>query len=142
MGKEIFISWSNRYELGLQIIDDQHKELVRLTNALHETCCQGKEFVKSGFQTAVQATVDYVGKHFSAEEKIMQQVNYPHIAEHKLEHEKFVKKVLQDVKDFQEGKTFVPNKFAYFLKDWILGHIALTDKKLVDYLLKIKTPSA
>ena len=131
----VFIPWEDRFAVGIPLIDDQHKQLIDLANALHDTCRQGKEFVPEGFKKAVGAAVEYVNVHFSTEEKIMAKVNYPGMAEHKTEHQEFIKKVLAEVKNFEDGAHFVPNRFVVFLRDWTLSHIALMDKKLADYVL-------
>jgi hemerythrin len=47
-------------------------------------------------------------------------------------------KVLQDVRDFENGKKFVPNLFVRYLKDWILAHIAVEDKKYAEHILALK----
>jgi len=132
-----FIPWEDRFALGIPLVDDQHKELVRLANALHDTCRQGKEFVPEGFRKAAGAAVEYVKVHFSTEEKIMERVKYPGTAEHKVEHQEFIKTVLLEVKNFEDGKSFVPNRFVLFLKEWILSHIALMDKKMATYVLDL-----
>ena len=131
----VFIPWEDRFAVGIPLIDEQHKKLLSLANKLHDNCRQGKEFVPEGFRAAAAAAVAYVSEHFSTEEKIMERVNYPGMAEHKREHQEFVKKVLTEVKNFEDGKAFVPNRFVMFLKDWTLSHIALMDKKLAIYVL-------
>jgi len=136
--KDVFIPWDDRYSVGVNIIDEQHKELLHLTNELYNTCKQGEEFSREAFQRAAKVAVDYVGKHFFTEEKIMDTVKYPNMVAHKTEHKNFVKRVLANVKDFEEGRNFVPNNFVRFLKDWILSHVAMTDKGMGDYLLVLK----
>ncbi|MCL2192588.1 MAG: bacteriohemerythrin [Treponema sp.] len=133
----VFIPWEDRFAVGIPLVDNQHKELLNLANALHDTCRQGKEFVPEGFKKTAGAAVEYVKVHFSTEEKIMERVNYPGMAEHKAEHQKFVRKVLEEVRNFEDGVSFVPNRFVAFLKDWILSHIALMDKKMADYVLDL-----
>jgi hemerythrin len=136
--EEVFVEWEDRYALGIPIVDEQHKELLALTNALYQACRQGDETARLQFKEAVHSTVDYVKFHFSAEEKILERVKYPAIAKHKQEHEGFVKKVLEEVKSFESGKTFIPNAFARFLRDWILTHIALSDKEYTEYITRLK----
>ena len=133
-----FISWDRRYSLGIHIIDDQHKELLRLTNTLYRACRQKQEFSRKCFRDAMQNAVKYIKVHFSTEEKIMEKINYPDMTKHKFEHQEFVKKVLSEAANFDEGQTFVPNRFVYFLKDWVLGHIAMTDRKMAEYLFEMK----
>jgi hemerythrin len=83
--------------------------------------------------------VAYVKYHFAAEEKLLEQVKYPDLALHKKEHESFVKKVLEGVKEFEEGKKFIPNVFVRYLKEWVLAHIAVEDKKYAEYILRLKS---
>ncbi|MDR1324807.1 MAG: bacteriohemerythrin [Treponema sp.] len=133
---EDFVTWEDRYALGIPFIDAQHKELLRLTNVLFVACQDGS--ANDIFRETIKGTVKYVSEHFSAEEAMMNRIKYPKLAEHKKEHEAFVQKVLEDVRQFESGHSFVPNTFVRFLKDWILTHIAVSDKKYADYIMHIK----
>ncbi|MDR1903327.1 MAG: bacteriohemerythrin [Treponema sp.] len=134
----ILVEWDDRYLIGIQLIDDQHKELIDLTNKLYAGCLAGDEAAKAYFLETVHGTVDYVKYHFTAEEKILENVKYPALTEHKKFHEGFVKQIFDDVKSFEGGKKFVPNVFVRYLKDWILTHIAVEDKKYASYILNLK----
>ncbi|MDR0525856.1 MAG: bacteriohemerythrin [Spirochaetaceae bacterium] len=138
MGDNLFVKWENRYAVGIRVIDEQHKQLINLTDALFESCRQGEGFAREHFGEVLSAAVDYVAFHFSTEEQIMIRVNYPEYPAHKQEHEGFVKKVLEDKKRFEKGQSFVPNGFARYLRDWILSHIAVSDKLIVDHILRLK----
>jgi hemerythrin len=138
MNNDILVEWDDRYSMNIQFIDDQHKELINLTNALYKGCLGGDETARSYFMETIRGTVDYVKYHFSAEEKMMESIHFPDLVQHKKEHESFVKKILADVERFQGGKKFVPNEFVRYLKDWILTHIAIEDKKYSDYILDLK----
>jgi hemerythrin len=128
--------------VGIPLIDNQHKELIKMTNDLYAACLGGTEAAREPFRKAVRGTVDYVKYHFAAEEKILENIKYPEIALHKREHESFVRRILEGVKDFEEGKSFVPNIFVRYLKDWILAHIAVEDKKYAGYILSLKKKNA
>jgi hemerythrin len=142
MGKDVFVEWDDRYSVGIPLIDDQHKELLEMTNDLYEACREGTEAATAHFKIAVRGTVDYVKYHFVAEEKMLANVKYPGFAAHKKEHESFVMKILTDVKDFEDGKKFVPNIFVRYLKDWILTHIAVEDRKYAGFILDLKKQNA
>jgi hemerythrin len=142
MDEKILVEWDDRYSVGIPLIDEQHKELVNMTNALYGGCLAGDEAAQAYFMETIHGTVDYVKYHFAAEEKILENVRYPELAEHKRAHEGFVKQIFEDVKSFQGGKKFVPNVFVRYLKDWILTHIALQDKKYAEYILNLKRQGA
>jgi hemerythrin len=136
--EKILVEWDDRYAIGIPLIDDQHKELIDLTNKLYAGCLAGDEAGRTYFMKTVHGVVDYVKYHFSAEERILEKVDYPALAEHKRAHECFVKQVFDDVKSFEGGKKFVPNVFVRFLKDWILTHIAVEDKRYAEYIMNLK----
>ncbi|MDR1231722.1 MAG: bacteriohemerythrin [Spirochaetaceae bacterium] len=137
-GSKLFIEWDQRYSVGIPKIDDQHKELVRLTNELYDSCMESNEVMTAKFKSTLSALVRYVSEHFGAEERLLQRVNYPRYIDHKREHEDFVKKILEEVKLFNSGKSFVPNNFVRYLKDWTLSHIAVSDKAYSEYLFSLK----
>jgi hemerythrin len=135
---QLFIEWDQRYSTGIPKIDDQHKELVRLTNELYASCLSSDEEMRAKFKSTLSSLVCYVSEHFGAEERLLQRVNYPRYIDHKKEHEAFVKKILEEVKLFNSGKSFVPNNFVRFLRDWTLSHIAVSDKAYADYIFSLK----
>jgi hemerythrin len=135
---DLYVEWDGRYAIGIPLIDEQHQELIRLTNELYKACLKSDAAGKELFKVAIKAAVDYVKFHFSAEEKLLENVDYPQIVVHKKQHEEFIMKVLAEAKNFEEGKKFVPNVFVRFLRDWILSHIAVMDKKYAAYIFDLK----
>ena len=134
-----FVPWKNVYSIGIQVVDEQHKHLLKLTNDLYRACSEdGGDVIVDRFKATAQAAVEYVEVHFSTEEKLMERTNYPDMAAHVLEHKNFVHQVLENVRDFENGKHYAPNAFVRFLKDWILEHIALVDKKFGSYLVQMR----
>jgi hemerythrin len=133
MEKKVFVEWDNRYLTGIPLIDSQHKKLIEMTNNLYECCLGGTEDVQNCFKDAVHGTVEYVKYHFTAEEKMLENMRYPDLIAHKKEHEGFVRRILAEVRNFEEGKKFVPFIFVRFLRDWILAHIAVEDIKYATF---------
>ena len=134
------VNWRPSYSIGINLIDEQHKKLINLTNRLFRSCMsgQGQENSRSIFIDTLHVAVDYVGYHFGTEEKIMERVNYPQFKEHKKQHTDFVKEVFIKVDDLNSGKYPNPISFVYFLKEWVLHHIAVRDKKMGEYLLALR----
>ena len=138
MAENVIVRWQTSYSVGIKLVDDQHKELIGLTNKLFASCMAGMERSKNTFLDVIHEAVDYVAYHFGTEEKIMERVNYPDFLTHKKEHEFFVREVFDKVEDFKNGKLLTPLQFVYFLRDWVLNHIAVSDKKMGVYLMLLK----
>jgi hemerythrin len=133
------ITWNAAYSVGIEFIDNQHKELVRMTNALFTGCRRGGTLEDVAFLKTLRNAVEYAQTHFATEEKYMRQTNYPDLPAHKAEHEAFVAEVRKQIKTFDNG-TAEPLKLARFLKDWLLNHIAVSDKKYTPYFEGLTFP--
>jgi len=139
---ENYVEWSDSYSLGIKMIDDQHKGLLDIVNDLYSHST-GNEFEEMlYFKDVIHQSVDYIKNHFMVEEKLLVATKYPGYAEHKKAHDQFTLTVVASAKDFESGKRFVMEKFAHFLRDWILSHIAVMDQDYATYLRKIATRKA
>ena len=138
MPEKKVVQWQNTYSVGIKLIDEQHMELITLTNKLFNNIMAGRERSRTTFLSTIHDAVDYVGYHFSTEEKVMERINYPDYLEHKKEHSTFVREVFNKVEEFKAGKVLAPLTFVYFLRDWVLHHIAVNDKKMGDYLIALQ----
>jgi hemerythrin len=130
--KEV-VTWSASYSVGIKIIDDQHKGLLDFVNDLfnHSSGNEREELLY--FKEVIHTVIDYIKQHFSTEEKLLTGINYPHFVDHKKAHDEMTLEVIKSAKDFELGKRLVLERFAYYLKDWILTHIAVMDKQYVSY---------
>jgi hemerythrin len=125
--------------MGVKVIDDQHKGLLDFVNDLfnHATGNEAEERIY--FKEVIDQAVQYIKLHFQTEEKLMISTKFPGHAEHKKAHDDFTLMVVKSVKAFESGKRLVLEKFARFLKDWVLTHIAVVDKQYADYFKKVAT---
>lgn len=130
------IEWSDDFSVHNKLIDEQHRELIRITNEFYVNCQTGGVIAKVSFLTALKAAVHYVKTHFSTEEEIMRKVQYPEFEQHKKQHDDFVAEVQRQSKLFENEDNPDPAKFVSFLQNWIFGHIAASDKKYASYLDK------
>lgn len=127
------IDWSDElYSVNIAEIDSQHKRLVDIINKLHASMSSGSsQEILSGIFNEL---IDYTIYHFKHEENLMAAHGYACLALHQREHEKFVNKILDYKKDFQDGKLFVGINVMKFLSDWLLTHITGTDRKYTAHL--------
>ena len=130
------VRWSESYSVGFDIIDNQHKELVKMTNTLLNGCKMGGSAAEAAFMKTVRDAIQYAQTHFFTEEKYMRLSKFPELDVHKQEHENFIITVKNAVKEYEEKKSD-PGALARFLKEWLLNHIAQSDKKYAPYLKTI-----
>jgi hemerythrin len=123
------LTWDEKYSLGIIEIDNQHKKLVDIMNELHDAmkARRTKEVVES----IIIMLADYTKTHFQTEEKYFSKFAYTETVDHKQEHVDFVKHVIGFKDDFVSGKLSVTMDIMNFLRDWLLKHILVTDKKYV-----------
>ena len=78
------IKWNSSLSVGINEIDDQHKEMVELMNELHRSLKQ-KRSPKTSLRI-FHALVQSTQIHFSVEESLMRIFGYPDHEEHKHHH--------------------------------------------------------
>ena len=133
----MLIEWDESLSIGINEIDAQHKHLVNLINKLNYSLEIGQ--TKDMVQTALSGMVDYTIIHFLTEENYFNKFGFEKAEEHKKAHKTFIDKVeefkkeveLQDT-NFDESNVYIAKEMANFLKDWIINHIKVTDKKYVN----------
>jgi hemerythrin-like metal-binding protein len=126
-----YIDWTDDFSVKVEKIDLQHKNLVAMINELHENMTVHKE--QSVQLEIVQKMIAYTDYHFKTEEQLMQETDFPGSANHKVEHEKFVKKALE-IKERLDKKGLVLSiEILSYLKQWLKHHILNTDKKYSDH---------
>ncbi len=129
-----FFQWEQRYALGFESIDEDHKVLVGLINELFESISKGEG--NRAIQGIVSRLVDYGRNHFKREEFYMQSINYPETLNHTSQHNEFIKKIDGFVEKLDAGVNRISVEVITFLRDWLINHILNTDKKFVMELLK------
>jgi hemerythrin len=128
------VFWENKYATGIEVIDTQHKKLIDITNELYRACLSRSRTLDAVFKESMSRMVEYVRYHFTEEQELLQRIGYPKALEHKRQHDTLIKQILEAAKDYDSGKKFVPNTFVRTLRDWVFGHIAVSDKIFSDYI--------
>lgn len=119
------MTWSDKYSVGVQSIDDQHAGLVETLNELHEAMMKGQANVVTG--KLLIALVDYTREHFASEEMIMASAKYPGFAQHREKHRDLTRQVEEFVGRYQRGEIRINLQLLNFLSDWLSTHILKDD---------------
>ncbi len=127
---EQFIKWNDKYNTGNFVIDHQHQRLVQLINDLEEVIRQN-DLKPTLLNVIFDEVTEYTRYHFQTEEELMETVNYSGIVEHKLLHKEFVRELTVFRAEAEAGAVHIDTALCKFLKDWLLGHIASEDPKII-----------
>lgn len=120
-------NWSDKYSVSVSEMDNQHKELMNILNELYDAMSARKS--NEVLSSVITKLLNYTRKHFTAEEMYMQKYNYPAYANQKKEHDFFVNKIQEFQKDLNAGKLTLSIDISTFLKNWLVNHISVEDKK-------------
>lgn len=130
MKLETFV-WTDELSVGVDAMDDQHKELVTKINKLVEDLAGDSPEAYNDFKDLA----GFVVQHFDDEEKFMESVGYPGLDTHKVIHKQLLDKVGGFEGDIKDGSV---DKFQLinFLKMWLRSHIMGIDMKYGEHANK------
>lgn len=123
--------WDEKYSVGIQSIDDQHKEIFRLLDQMFQALKSGIAPQMIG-KTITELEL-YSSSHFHREEFFFREFNYPGSAEHIKEHQKFIDKIATLKADAKAGKLESSFELLHFLKAWIGHHILVVDMEYSEH---------
>jgi hemerythrin len=121
------MQWKAEYEIGIEPIDSQHRQLVDTISYL-EAASEDSQNEEMG--RAIKFLVDYANFHFSDEESFMQKQGYPAYEQHKILHKAFVHKLTEVLLTLKEGGTIQLQELVEFLTGWLSNHILEEDRKI------------
>jgi len=124
--------WSKKLMVGINLIDEQHMELVKMINELHRAMKMKKGAKESS--RILENLANYTVYHFGSEEELFEKYKYPERHAHKEFHDNLVAKVLEFKVEFEKGKASLSMDLMTFLTDWLRNHILKTDKEYVPFL--------
>ena len=127
-------SWDSNLETGIDLIDNQHKELFRLLDNVTEaikTNNLDEEVMKS-----LVFLSDYTNHHFSEEEEIMKKNNYHSLPQHKQIHNELKIYVANMIADIEKNGIDITSIILIQQKisDWLVNHIGKVDKAFSVFL--------
>jgi len=133
--------WREQLSVGNNVIDSDHKYLFELINKVEQSLQTEN---KNDLSASLNDLAKYSEVHFDREEKIADAIGYHQVAHLKKSHQNLLK-VLDQMKAEiisveYEWTLEKINKFAQFLRDWIINHVIKEDL-LMKPLLQKYSPS-
>lgn len=126
--------WTPDLELGVPIIDGQHKNLILRIQALVVTL-QSKRS-RSALRECLRFLEQYTNEHFHTEERFIAEQGFPDAEAHKKLHDHFRDNItkagafIQANPDSEKSMQLVKS----LLVNWYVQHIKGVDRKYIEYL--------
>ncbi|ERP31154.1 bacteriohemerythrin [Chitinivibrio alkaliphilus] len=125
------IEWNSTYSVGVAVLDQQHQRIINVINTLLTSSVDvSSEEISDTLDTMTR----YAEEHFSYEERLLAENNYPGIEEQKEEHRKFIHKTVQFCMKTMVHKGSVPNEVRTYLTLWWNHHIRSSDMAYKEFL--------
>ena len=127
------IAWDEKMSVGVQALDEDHRQLVRMVNELYESILA--EDAGGVLQSVLDRLTLYTVEHFRREEELFLRYGYPEAEAHANEHARLIAQVEKARKNFGSGGNAVLSlELINFLRQWLLSHIQGVDKKYGPFL--------
>ena len=128
------IEWDQSLSIGIRLIDDQHKALIKRLNDVSvaiENNIGEREISKT-----LEFLSEYADYHFSTEEKHMAEQGFPGLETQKIKHQEFMDTLSNLDQDFEEeGSTrALSDAINNFLFNWLTNHIQGLDQQFGNFL--------
>lgn len=126
------LEWNVSLSIGVESIDDEHKRLIKIANALIKISngCGGK----SQLIRALSYLREYTVVHFQNEEHYMDSIHFPDLVEHRQEHAR-LKSIVKDYQDtLYHAESLEGIDVLGFIRSWLLDHVLKTDMKIKAYV--------
>lgn len=125
--------WKDSYNIGIDLIDREHKKLFHI---LHKLFDFGRQEEKSHWacREAVKFFKDYTREHFADEETYMESIRYEGLETHKRIHTNFRDRTLPALEKELERDNYSKRSVVHFLgvcASWLVGHILGEDQLIV-----------
>lgn len=122
------LQWENRYSVGIEAVDHEHRELVDLINRLHDKATvQGSKVAVLGFFGDLFKAIS---AHFALEERFMREKRYDQLPQHKNDHERLLDEVRDIMEDYEVNDVFDDKLLAQRIDAWFSRHFESHDARL------------
>lgn len=116
------INWTEELELGIPVIDGQHRRIVDYINEIYALEDDSRQTVGR----IVEDLIDYTFSHFAFEETLMEEAGYEALAIHQETHRAFRNRVDRLKAQFVSGDD-ISKELAELLETWLIHHIQNDD---------------
>ena len=128
-----YIPWSDKYSVGIRVIDNDHRDLFSIVNELHQATENNSSVTV--MSEIINRLIKYVQGHFEREERLMAEYKYPGLSDHRIRHQDFVRLIFAARRIHIELPSRLDHKkLLLMLETWLKLHILKSDRKYLPFL--------
>jgi hemerythrin-like metal-binding protein len=121
------LEWEEKYSVGVEEIDDQHKKMFAVINELLDAI--NSNTTEKHLGEIIDGLVEYKMFHFATEEKYFKEFNYEEAEEHVGKHKEFNDKLNKLKEKYPMPTVDFAFELVDFLEDWLIDHLMAMDQK-------------
>jgi len=133
------VRWDEKYLVGDEVIDSDHRALFTLINEFYDAFQETKK--RSDLVAILTKLVKYAEAHFQREEAIMHACGYMLLGEHQLSHTKLYETIYALNERLASDPAPLDRAAIAFLKNWLVDHVVTEDLKVGEFLHQQKPNS-
>ncbi|MBI9084424.1 MAG: hemerythrin family protein [Desulfobacterales bacterium] len=131
------IQWTPALSVGIEEIDNQHRNLFDLIN--RATAMQASSGRFEAVSDLIREMIRYSDEHFKTEDAVMIGADFPLFATHRREHQKYMEKIRVFVDGIKGERQDLIEEILDFLAVWWLEHITESDSRYARWLQSQET---
>lgn len=120
------IVWSGKLDVGVAVIDAEHRALVALYNSIIDASTSRDRTRLAGLLAQLGHDT---AAHFETEDQLMAQIGYEDAAAHRKEHQDLLHEYGHQVEDWR-ANHISSELLCRFMYRWLLRHVITADKPL------------
>ena len=129
----MIIDWKEDYCVGVESIDQQHKQLFEIANRIYSLL--KNELIDDKYGKIIEIINElksYTIYHFKSEEDYMKSIGYKRFFSQKVAHSDFIAKMESiDIEKIDNGQNQYLLGILDFVSEWLVEHIIKEDKLIV-----------
>ena len=136
-GDDKMIKWSKNYLMGIDKLDEEHKELFRISDQIYNKVMERGDDAKYRLflmKETLEYMLRYFKRHAKSEEIYMREIGYAGYEFHKMLHDELYNMLLKKKADIVKRNECSKKEIAEIVGDgigWLLEHIITEDMAIV-----------
>ena len=124
--------WFEALEVGVEVIDNDHREMLSMLQRIQDAICE------QSLDTSKELVSEFIlltRSHFTAEEKILEDANFPNLKQHRVAHGKLLAQAI-DLGKIVVNATHVDQLSEYLddLAGFLFHDLIGSDMEFKSYL--------